>query len=597
MPKQVPNEEGLRALGQVTGGTTSVGGDGPIPNEDGLRALGKEVDESHAPSGRHARAGRHRKLWWTVGVVGLVVVLCVAAAGAYLWHLNDEVHRVVVGGLTPAASQGKDAGTENILMVGSTSRCALTHQTPAYGLCTEGVTGVNSDVVMILHLNPVGPTVSILSIPRDLFVPNARNDGANKIDAALYNGPTQLVSAIEEDFGIPIQHYVELNFDSFANVVTALGGITMEFPEPVFDAESGLNVMVPGCHHLNGKEALEVVRARHLQYKSPTVTYSTPHTWPQESESDLARIRRDHEFLRVLATAVSKKGLSNPFTDQSLVSSVAPQLTVDSGLSATDMASLLITFHSVSVGKAPQLTLPVMVDNFGSYNYEGGTYGDIEFPPEPQDQGVVDQFLGITADTNTLTGGRLPSPSGVTVTVDNGTGAADQATATAAALGHLGFQASAGNTVAPVGHEAETVVSYGQKSPTNEAAAQLVARSLSGSVIMAYVPSLGGSEVTVTTGSDFSVDPTPPAPAAPKPAHKKGHGTTTTTTSPPVSTTSSPGTTSTSSTGSTATSSTGSTSSTTTTTSATSNFTAPTQSVQALAPWDPRACPTPAAKG
>ena len=106
---------------------------------------------------------------------------------------------------------------------------------------------MNSDVVMILHLDPNKKTASILSIPRDLFVPNARATGANKIDAALVEGPEQLVSAIEEDFGIPIHHYVELNFDSFQGVVNALGGIKMYFPEPVFDAYSGLNVPTAGC--------------------------------------------------------------------------------------------------------------------------------------------------------------------------------------------------------------------------------------------------------------------------------------------------------------------------------------------------------------
>ena len=74
----------------------------------------------------------------------------------------------------------------------------------------------------------------MLSIPRDTFVPNARaGDEAFKIDAALYEGPTQLVSAVEEDFGIPIQHYVEVGFDGFVNIVNAVGGIKMDFPMPV----------------------------------------------------------------------------------------------------------------------------------------------------------------------------------------------------------------------------------------------------------------------------------------------------------------------------------------------------------------------------
>ena len=141
------------------------------------------------------------------------------------------------------------------------------------------------------------------------------------------------MNAIQEDFGIPIQHYVELNFDSFQGVVNALGGIKMYFPEPVFDAYSGLNVPTAGCHSLNGFQALEVVRARHLQYKGPGVKTNNHADWPQDPESDLSRIRRDHEFLRVLATAVAKRGLGNPITDNDLLGAVAPQLQVDSSFS------------------------------------------------------------------------------------------------------------------------------------------------------------------------------------------------------------------------------------------------------------------------
>ena len=301
-----------------------------------------------------------------------MIVLIAGAAAGYGWYLNHEIHRIDLKNLTSAPVKGADAGTENILMIGSTDRCALKVQNPAYGLCSQGVNGVNSDVVMILHLNPANNTLSILSIPRDLFVPNARSDGANKIDAALYQGPDQLINAIEEDFGIPIQHFVELNFDSFINVVNALGGIKMYFPEPVFDAYSGLNIQTTGCIALNGTQALQVVRARHLQYKGPGVTTTDPNYWPQENQSDLARIRRDHEFLRVLAAAVKAKGLSNPITDQQLVAGVVGQLTVDSGLSATDMISLVLGFHNVNVNAAPQLTVPVAVDQFGKLHLPGG---------------------------------------------------------------------------------------------------------------------------------------------------------------------------------------------------------------------------------
>jgi LCP family protein required for cell wall assembly len=543
---------------------------GSVPNEDGLRALGRNVDASRRP----ATSRRRKRIKRTLLVLGIVIVVLIVGGLGYGYYLANKVHRVSVKSLTPGATGGADAGTTNILLVGSTTRCGLQKQTPAFGLCTKGVSGVNSDVIMILHLNPSNKTVRLLSIPRDLFIPNSRDTGtgygAYKIANSLYQGPSQLVAAIEEDFGIPIQHYVELNFDTFASVVTALGGVTMEFPEPVHDAYSGLNVLVPGCHHLNGFEALQVVRARHLQYKAPTVTATTPATWPYETQSDLARIRRDHEFLRVLASKVAHRGLSNPASDFSLISALAPNLTVDSGMSVSYMASLALTFHGVSFNTAPQWTLPVRVDTFGTYRYRGFPKGDVEFPAQPTDQAIIDQFLGINNDTNSLTGQPLPSPRSVTVSVLNGTGVATQAGTTSQELGRLGFQMVGVGTTTPVGTVSETLVTYDQRTPADEAAAQLVARSLSGSVILAYGKTADGADVTVTTGTDFSVNSAAPS-ASSTPSSTAAPSTST---APATSAT-----TPTSSSGGTGASGT------------TSSFTPPTKPVNALKPYDPRACP------
>jgi len=533
-------------------------------DETGLRSLGEQVERAHRSNGgRHRHGGRgrggHRRLWWVLGTVGAVLVLVVAGTAGYAWYLNHEIHRFDVRGLVDVPTTGADAGTENILLVGSTDRCALSVQNAAYGLCSQGVNGVNSDVVMLLHLDPARHTLSILSIPRDLFVPNARSTGANKIDAALYEGPSQLVAAINDDLGIPVQHYVVLNFDTFAAVVNDLGGVKMYFPEPVYDAYSGLQVLSPGCVSLDGFHALQVVRARHLQYKGPGVTTADPNYWPFENQSDLARIRRDHEFLRVLGTAVAKNGLSNPVTDEQLISSVAPQLSVDKSFSASEMVSMVLDFHGVDPNKAPQLTLPVQVDQFGSYLYEGAYYGDIEFPSSVQDDQVIDQFLGIGPTVDTMTGLPLPAPSSVTVSVLNGTGVTNQAADTGTALGALGFKVVGLGDSPPVGSESETVVYFAHKTAADQAAAQAVARSLSGAVVTALGPTTDGAQVTVVTGSQFTVDP-PPAPA-------------TATTAAPAST------------------ATTATPATTTTSPAGAAFQAPTAAVTPLQPWDPRACP------
>jgi LCP family protein required for cell wall assembly len=343
---------------------------------------------------------------WRIGAgVFAVLVLVVVAAGAgYFYYLNAKIHRVEVHNLSPSSTSGAEANAQNILMIGSTSRCALSVQNPAYGLCSNGVNGINGDVIMILHLNPSTKSVTLLSIPRDLFLPNARSGpyGGYKIDAALYQGQSQLIKVIREDFGIPIQHSVLLNFDTFANVVNDLGGINMYFPMPVFDAYSGLNIPRAGCVHLNGYHALQVVRARHLQYRPASVKTGDHAFWPYELQSDLGRINRDHEFLRVLAASVAKQGLGNPLTDLHLVNSVAGQLEFDNAFTTSDMVHLLLTFHSVKINSAPQLTIPVSVGPNVSYIYGGFPKGDIEFPALTPDERSIDKFLQIGSDTNTL---------------------------------------------------------------------------------------------------------------------------------------------------------------------------------------------------
>ncbi|HEX4218038.1 MAG TPA: LCP family protein [Acidimicrobiales bacterium] len=544
-----------------------------VGNQEGLEALAEAMDgrgTSRRDRRRTRTRGRRRRRIRRGVLIGLAVLLVVVGGGAgYVYYITHDLHRVTVRGLSGALTSGQEAGAENILMVGSTSRCALTVQNPAYGLCSQGVNGVNSDVIMILHADPAHHQLALLSVPRDLFIPNARSAGANKVDAGLYEGLSQLVAAIEEDFGIPIQHAVSLNFDQFANVVDALGGINMSFPMSVFDASSGLNVQAATCVHLNGTQALEVVRSRHLQYKgNSTSTYAE--NWPQENQSDLARIRRDHEFLRVLATAVSSQGLGDPIADINLINSVKSDLTFDQSWSVSDMANLVLGFHSVNVGSVPQLTLPVaQVDDPnggqpGDLIYQGSDYGSVEFPAQSQDQAAIDQVLGIGANSDSMTGNPLPTPSSVSVSVVNGTGAYNQAADTSTALSALGFKTTGVGDTTATGDVAETVVYYGSRAPSAEAAAEVVVHSMTGSVIMAYDPSqvTDGAQVTVVTGTQFAVN----APAAPAAGSASGASATTapSTTAPPTTTTTSP---------------------------AAAAILAPSPTTSNLQPWDPRACP------
>jgi hypothetical protein len=144
------------------------------------------------------------------------------------------------------------------------------------------------------------------------------------------------------------------------------------------------------------------------------------------------------------------------------------------------------------------------------------------FPSVTDDIGAIDRFLGVPATVDTMNGRALPTPGSVEVAVLNGTGITDQAADTGRALGALGFKIGTLGDTPPVGTPAETVVSY--SAAADEGAAELVSRSLSGVVVMARGPTVAGSEVTVTTGTDFSVA-TPPSTTT---------STTPTTSTPPV---------------------------------------------------------------
>ena len=546
-----------------------------IANGDRLTALGQAIDGrpvADAAGRPKLQSHRRRRRPWigrSLLAVGVVAVVLLTGVGADYIYLGSLLHHKDVKHLQSSGA------TENILLIGSTTRCGLRVQNAAYGLCSQGVTGVNSDIDMIVHLDLSSGTVSLLSIPRDLFVPNARTTGANKIDAALYQGPSQLVAAIEEDFAIPINHYVELNFDTFANVVDALGGVRMYFPVPLFDQYSGLNIKQSGCYLLDGVHALRVVRSRHLQYQTNSSDTNVA-TWPHEALSDLARIRRTHEFLRVIAAKVAARGIGNPITDQNIATSVLPFLTVDSGFSESHMVSLAQTFSGTKISNIPQFTFPVIQVETGSYLYQGYYYGDVEFPVQPDALDVVHRLFGVAANANSFTYQPLPSPSSFSLSVENGTGIANQATSVARQLTRAGFKAAASGNVTPVGTVGETVVWYGGPPPPpagnwkspSQAAAQVVLQQLQGPAILGYDPShvTAGALVTLQTGTGLTVESTT-RPTSSRP----------TTTTPSATPTTSPGVTS-----STVFDPPGIKSN--------NLFSAPSAVNSTLEPWDPRAC-------
>lgn len=490
------------------------------------------------PGGRHHGLHRRRRRWprrLAIGALSVVVLAALLAAGgyAYLRYRVGQIGRVAVPALSkttrPAAStKGSDpapAGLPpmNVLLVGNNSRCILNgKQAAAFGTCAQ-VGGGRSDVTMILHLDPATHRAALLSIPRDLWLPIPGTHKALRVDDALNVSPQRLVETIQDDLGIPINHFVELNFDSFQKVVDDLGGLDMYFPVPVKDAYSGLDIATTGCLHLNGTQALQVVRARHMYYLSDG-------TWHYDGLGDLSRIQRDHEFLKALAGDVIHSGLANPIRANSLLGDVLPHLKVDSALTLGTMVGLVRAFRHVDPATVPSYTLPISYAN--NYLYDGASYGDVVMPLEPLDQRAIDQALGVSQPP-----GHSVAPGQVDVRVLNGSGEPGQAGDVAGVLGTLGFHVVGTGDTTITGQPAETVVRY---AAGHRAQAERVAQALSGEVAMGEDAS-AGNDVVVVTGTHLAVaGPPAPSPASTAPAGTASTApvTAATAASPPSSTTS-----------------------------------------------------------
>ncbi|MHB8263302.1 MAG: LCP family protein [Acidimicrobiales bacterium] len=432
-------------------------------------------------------AGRHvrRLVFRAVVVLGCTAILLAAVGFGYVEYRNHQIRRISVQKLVPTPP----SGMENILLVGSSSNCILpAGRRASFGKCPE-VTPSRSDTVMLVHLDPKNGSASILSIPRDLFLPIPNSTSANRVDDALNISPEQLVATVEDDLGIPVNHFVELNLDGFENVVNALGGVDMYFPDLLSDTYSGLNITKSGCRHLNGSGVLAVVRSRHLYYKDNG-------SWHYDSRGDLGRVQRGQEVLKVLASSVRRRGLSNPLTDNALISAIAPEIRVDQTFSLSEMLGLILRFHALNPTAAPTQTLPVRIDR-NMYTYRGGDYGGVLFPSEPQDASAIDSFLGISSPPWSSI-----APSSISVAVEDGMPGATQALSVASALRSLNFDVLSVGKAPPVGPVAETVIYY---RPGAQDKAERLLEAMSGAVTIASGPTTKGADVTLVTGSDFSV--------------------------------------------------------------------------------------------
>ena len=325
------------------------------------------------------------------GLVGVVVVVVLIAALGY-GYFRYQWSKVSSAPCTICVAAANGA-PYNLLLIGSDSRVGETAaEAQQFGNATNAG-GQRSDTIKIVHVDPSTGTASTLSIPRDTYVTlsgvpaSTGLSSDNKINAAFGSGPDALIQTIQNTFGIPISHYIVINFFGLQDAVNALGGISMDFPYPVRDQDcstgvcynnSGLNVPTTGCHVLSGYQALALSRSRYFQY------YANGE-WNSDPTSDIGRIERQN---LIISAALNKaKSTFNPLSLNSLLSSVVHDFSKDNGLSPTDLFSLAERYHAFSGSDLQSYTLPTV-------GAQSSQAGDVEVVQPDEASQMITQFLG-----------------------------------------------------------------------------------------------------------------------------------------------------------------------------------------------------------
>jgi len=425
-----------------------------------------------------------------VGCSLLLVFLVVAttAGYGYVHYRFGQIRSVQVPGLHESSS-GRPF---NLLVVGSDSREGLDD---ANGGRYGDVGGQRNDTTLVVRVEPARKRISMLSIPRDLVVPIAGTGAENRINAAFTQGPGQLVKTVEENFGVPIHHYVLIDFDGFRAIVDALGGIDVRFPYPSRDSKSGLDVREAGCRHLNGGRALALARSRYFSYQVDGVWHSDP--W-----ADLGRIRRQQAFLQALVKAALDKGLTNPVRANAFVGSLVHEVTKDSALRVSDVIRTGATFRSFSPSKLATYTLPVTVST-------DHPLGDVLLLKQPDAQTVVNSFLGRAPPTQEPAPGAT-APASTQVTVLNALGTTGLAATAATQLRRSGYRVTTvGN--APSADLSRSQIAY---APGRLADAKTLATTLPGGARLIEDPTHTAPHHTLILGPGFTgIRPLTPIPS------------------------------------------------------------------------------------
>ncbi|PWI44124.1 LCP family protein [Streptomyces sp. ICBB 8177] len=322
---------------------------------------GQHAPGDRIPAGRGfplRGSGRRRKprsRGWKIAVWTLAGLVALGGAGTgFLYYkLNGNLTGVDINAeLGTDRPADVDNGSMDILVLGSDSRSGANRE---YGR-DEG--GARSDTAMIVHVYPGHRKATVVSIPRDTLVDRpacklpgggtapARSDDMFN-DAYATGGPACAVKTVESMTGIRMDHYLEVDFTGFKNLVNAMGGVPVTTTRAIDDPDSHLDLPA-GRHTLDGEQALGLVRTRHAVGDG----------------SDLGRIQLQQAFVKALIGRAGDVGLlTDPAKLYDMADTATKALTTDSALASVGrLVGFAQSLRGVGAGGLTMITMPVTYD-------------------------------------------------------------------------------------------------------------------------------------------------------------------------------------------------------------------------------------------
>ncbi len=386
---------------------------------------------------------RPRRSWAQRLLLAFSVALTLsllAAAATLAWGLARyrDINFLEVPGVE-AAPPDQPA---NWLLVGSDSREGIDPNAPGAGVFVGSeVAGKRTDTIIVARVDPASQRIDLLSVPRDLWVPISGTGANGRINSAFNGdgGEQRLVATVEDALGIEINHYAEVNFVGFQDVIDTLGGVPIWFDTPVRDLNSGLDVPTPGCHTLDGFQALAFARSRFLEFQD------ADGTWRSDPTGDLGRTARQQYLLSRLAdTAAARLDVTEVRTVDRLLQSGGRNLVLDDGVGPLDLVGLARVFAQVGSDGFHRHSLPVSgFRTSGGASVlaldEAGAQSTLDFfrPSVPAPE-AVETVARRDVVVDVLNGARVTGIAGVT---------ADELLAAGFTVGEIGNAESVPSTV------------------------------------------------------------------------------------------------------------------------------------------------------